>query len=80
MIRPKGIAVGNDGNIYVVESYYDHLLVYDGGGNFLLPIGGSGRHIGQFYLPAGAWSDDQGRIYVADMYNGRVIIFQYLGS
>lgn len=80
MIRPKGVTVGNDGNIYVVESYYDHLLVYDDSGNFLLPIGGSGKKLGQFYLPAGAWSDDQGRIYVADMYNGRVVIFQYLGS
>ncbi len=80
MTRPKGVAVGADGNIHIVESYYDHLLVYDEAGNFLLPIGGSGNNVGQFYLPAGAWSDDQGRIYVADMYNGRVIIFQYLGS
>lgn len=80
LTRPKGVAVGGDGNIHVVESYYDHLLVYDKAGKFLLPIGGTGNAVGQFYLPAGAWSDDQGRIYVADMYNGRVIIFQYLGS
>lgn len=80
MTRPKGVAVGVDGNLHIVESYYDHLLVYDEAGKFLLPIGGTGNNIGQFYLPAGAWSDDQGRIYVADMYNGRVIIFQYLGS
>ena len=80
LTRPKGVAIGTDGNIHVVESYYDHLLVYNEAGRFLLPIGGSGNGIGQFYLPAGAWSDDQGRIYVADMYNGRVIIFQYLGS
>ena len=80
LTRPKGVAIGSDGNIHVVESYYDHLLVYNEAGSFLLPIGGSGNGIGQFYLPAGAWSDDQGRIYVADMYNGRVIIFQYLGS
>ena len=80
LTRPKGVAVGIDGNIHVVESYYDHLLVFNEAGRFLLPIGGSGNAIGQFYLPAGAWSDDQGRIYIADMYNGRVIIFQYLGS
>lgn len=80
MIRPKGIAIGTDGNIHVVESYYDHLLVYNEAGQFLLPIAGTGKDIGQFYLPAGAWSDDLGRIYVADMYNGRVIIFQYLGG
>ncbi len=80
LTRPKGVAVGLDGHIHVVESYYDHLLVFSDTGSFLLPIGGSGNNIGQFYLPAGAWSDEQGRIYIADMYNARVIIFQYLGG
>jgi DNA-binding beta-propeller fold protein YncE len=80
LTRPKGVAVDEDGNVYVVESYYDHLLIFDRDARFLLPIGGSGSAIGQFYLPAGAWTDTQGRIYVADMYNGRVVLFQYLGS
>ncbi len=80
LTRPKGVAVDEDGNVYVVESYYDHLLIFDREARFLLPIGGSGSAIGQFYLPAGAWTDRQGRIYVADMYNGRVVLFQYLGS
>ncbi|MHB1590155.1 MAG: hypothetical protein ACYCTW_01270 [Sulfuricella sp.] len=31
-------------------------------------------------LAAGVWSDRQGRIYVADMFNGRVVIFQFLGG
>ena len=74
------MTVDGDGNVYVVESYYDHLLVFDRHGSFLLPIGGTGAGIGEFFLPAGAWSDDGGHIYVADMYNGRVIIFQYLGG
>lgn len=80
LTRPKGVTVDKDGNVYVVESYYDHLLVFSQEGEFLLPIGGSGAEIGQFYLPAGAWSDDRGRLFVADMYNGRVVIFQYLGG
>ncbi len=78
--RPKGVTVDSDGNVYVVESYYDHLLVFDRQGGFLLPIGGTGAGVGEFFLPAGAWSDGAGRIYVADMYNGRVMIFQYLGG
>jgi len=80
MVRPKGVAVDSDGNIYVVESYHDHLLIYDSDGRFLLPIGGNGANIGEFFLPAGAWSDDVDRIYVADMFNSRVIIFQFVGS
>ncbi|MGI9320861.1 MAG: 6-bladed beta-propeller [Thiogranum sp.] len=80
LTRPKGVTADNDGNVYVVESYYDHLLVFSQEGEFLLPIGGTGAGIGQFYLPAGVWSDDRGRLFVADMYNGRVVIFQYLGG
>ena len=79
LTRPKGVVVDHDDNVYVVESYYDHLLVFDANGNFLMPIGGTGAGIGQFFLPAGVWSDERGRVFVADMYNGRVIIFQYLG-
>jgi DNA-binding beta-propeller fold protein YncE len=78
LVRPKGVAVDGDGNIYVVESYYDHLLIYDEAGQFLLPIGGTGSEIGQFFLPSGAWSDADDRIFIADMFNGRVMIFRYV--
>jgi DNA-binding beta-propeller fold protein YncE len=80
LVRPKGISVDSEGNIYVVESYYDHLLVYNKHGEFLLPIGGTGQNIGQFYLPAGLWIDAKDRVFVADMFNGRITLFQYLGG
>lgn len=80
LTRPKGVAVDADDNIYIVESYYDHLLVFDQQGRFMLPIGGTGSAVGQFYLPSGVWNDDSGRIYVADMYNGRIMILQFLGG
>ena len=80
LTRPKGVAADNEGNIYVVESYYDYLLVYDNQGRFLLPIGGTGKQAGQFYLPAGVWVDSHDRVYVADMFNGRVVILQFLGG
>ncbi len=80
LVRPKGVAVDGDGNIYVVESYYDHLLVYDREGNFLLPIGGLGKDVGQFYLPSGVWTDARNRVFVADMFNGRVVVLQFLGG
>jgi DNA-binding beta-propeller fold protein YncE len=80
LTRPKGIAVDHDRNIYVVEGYYDHLLVFDKDGRFLLPIGGTGTAVGRFFLPAGAWTDKLGRVFIADMFNGRVVIFRYLGT
>jgi len=78
LVRPKGVAVDSDGNIYVVESYYDHLLVFNREGDFLMAIGGLGQGTGKFYLPAGAWVDSRNRVFVGDMFNGRVVVFQYL--
>ncbi len=80
LVRPKGVAVDSAGNIYVVESYYDRLLVFDKHGNFLMPIGGAGQTTGRFYLPAGVWVDSRDRVFVADMFNGRVVLFQFLGG
>ena len=80
LVRPKGVTTDTHGNVYVVESYYDHLLVFDREGQFLLPLGGTGSEPGQFFLPAGAWSDSEDRIFVADMFNGRVVIFRFRGS
>jgi DNA-binding beta-propeller fold protein YncE len=80
LVRPKGVGVDGEGNVYVVESLYDTLLVYSAEGEFLLPIGGSGTATGRFYLPAGVWVDARNRVYVADMFNGRVVLFQFLGG
>ncbi|QSX37708.1 6-bladed beta-propeller [Shewanella sedimentimangrovi] len=78
--RPKGVAFDGGGRIYVVESYFDHLLIFNQQGDFLLPIGGSGAEPGNFMLPSGVIVDGQNRVYVSDMLNGRVTVFQYLGT
>ena len=80
LVRPKGVAVDSEANIYVVESYHDSLLVFSGRGEFLLPIGGTGTATGRFYLPSGVWVDAKNRVFVADMFNGRVVLFQFLGG
>jgi DNA-binding beta-propeller fold protein YncE len=80
LVRPKGVAVDGEGNVYVVESFYDSLLVYSDGGEFLMPLGGTGTGTGRFYLPAGGWVDPRNRVFVADMFNGRVVVFQFLGG
>lgn len=80
LVRPKGVSVDSEGNVYVVESYYDSLLVYSSKGEFLLPIGGTGTATGRFYLPAGVWVDSKDRVHIADMFNGRIVMFQFLGG
>ena len=80
LVRPKGVGVDGEGNVYVVESYYDSLLVFSREGEFLMPIGGTGKSTGRFYLPAGVWVDARNRVHVADMFNGRIVLFQFLGG
>lgn len=80
LVRPKGVAVDNENHVYVIESYYDHLLVFNRNGEYLLPIGGTGQGTGRFFLPAGVWVDARNRVFVADMFNGRVMVFQFLGG
>ena len=80
LVRPKGVSVDADGNVYVIESYHDSLLVFSRKGEFLLPIGGTGKATGRFYLPAGVWVDGRNRVHIADMFNGRVVLFQFLGG
>lgn len=80
LVRPKGVAVDDEGNVYIIESYYDRLLVFNKRGEFLMPIGGMGNGVGNFYLPSGVWVDAHNRVFVADMFNGRVELFQFLGG
>jgi len=55
-------------------------LVYNNQGEFLLPVSGKGRAVEEFYLPSGVTADLNDRIYLADTFNGRVVILQYLGN
>ena len=79
-MRPKGVGVDSEGNVYVIESYYDSMLVYSNRSEFLLSIGGTGTATGRFYLPAGVWVDSKNRVFIADLFNGRVVMFQFLGG
>jgi DNA-binding beta-propeller fold protein YncE len=80
LVRPKGVAADDEGNVYVVESMHDTLLVFDPKGTLLMSLGGTGQDVGRFYLPAGVWIDSRNRVFVADMFNGRVAVFQFLGG
>ncbi len=77
--RPKGVAFDRDGNLYAIESYFDHLLVFNHDGDFLMPLGGSGSEPGNFFLPTGIAIGDN-FVYISDMLNSRISVFQYLGG
>jgi hypothetical protein len=43
-------------------------------------MGGTGKGTGEFYLPTGVWTDSNDQIYIADMFNGRITVLQFLGG
>ena len=79
--RPKGVAFSAEDKLaYVVESYFAHLLIFNQEGQFLLGIDGAGLPTGKLMLPAGVWLGSDGKVFVADMYNNRVVVFEYLAT
>lgn len=79
--RPKGVATDKYGHIYVVDALFHTVQVFDRTGRFLLNFGAHGGGYGEFWLPAGIFIDvETSRIYVADSYNKRVQVFNYVGD
>lgn len=75
--RPKGIAADSEGHLYLVDNAFQNIQVFDEEGNLLLIVGQGGGLKGEFYAPVGL-SCVQDKLYVADQFNGRVQMLQYL--
>ena len=89
--HPRGIAIGPEGNVYVVDSDNHRIEVFDTEGNFLRTWGsqcnlaeGIGcadpTGIGQFQEPWGIAVSEDGRVYVADTWNHRIQVFDAEGN
>ncbi len=68
------------GHLYVVDALFDNFQIFDPAGRFLLNVGSSGAGPGEFWLPAGIAINQKNQIFVADSYNRRVQVFQYVGN
>jgi uncharacterized protein (TIGR03663 family) len=71
-IKPAGLAVDQDGNLYVADSGNNRIQKFDRDGSFLAEVGGTGTANGQFSEPWGVAVDAQGNVYVADTWNHRI--------
>jgi tripartite motif-containing protein 71 len=69
------IALGPDGNLYVLDSFNHRVQVFSADGTFLRAWGEEGSAEGEFDAPAGITVDAQGRVYVAEGGNQRLQIF-----
>ena len=85
---PRGVAVGADGSIYVVDSRNARIQEYSSDGSFVRAIGTNGSGPGQLGLntaaggggPAGIAISPDGSIYVADTWNHRIVVYNADGS
>ncbi|MBX3396816.1 MAG: 6-bladed beta-propeller [Phycisphaerae bacterium] len=75
---PRDVAVDSDGHLYVLDSQFENVQIFEPDGRLLLAFGEEGDGPGQFSLPSGISIDSQDRIWVADTYNRRIQVFQYL--
>ncbi len=83
----KAAAVDSEGHIYTTDSRANRLSVFNQQGELLLSIGtayeskpGAPVGPGGFMNPNGISIDQNDTIYVADQFNGRFQVFQYLNE
>ena len=74
--RPKAIGVDDrTGRNYVVDYMRHTVTAYDKEGNYLFEFGGLGWSEGWFQHPIDLALDSKGRIFVADLFNQRIQVF-----
>ena len=73
-LDPKGVAVDEDGNIYVTDVESHRLSKFNSDGKLVKTVGGEGGRTGQFDNPTGiALSKDN--LFVCDSNNHRIQVF-----
>ncbi len=69
---PRALAIGLDGNLYVMDTGNKRVQAFTPGGDFVAQYGGAGIVEGRFDEPVGLGQDASGNWYVADTWNRRI--------
>ncbi|MCH7527852.1 MAG: SMP-30/gluconolactonase/LRE family protein, partial [Planctomycetes bacterium] len=79
--KPVGLTVHPDGRVFVADTHYHRVIVFDPDGNELTRFGEYGTGDGQFLLPTDVAIDADGFIYVSE-YNGndRITKWEEIGT
>ena len=73
--RPTNVAVDQDGNLFVSDTWNDRVQVFDADGNFIRTFGKAGDGPGYFARPKGIAIDGDGHVWIADSVQDRVQVF-----
>ncbi|MGD0417454.1 MAG: SMP-30/gluconolactonase/LRE family protein [Terriglobales bacterium] len=77
---PSNVAVDNDGNVYVVDSFNARIEIFDADGGFISMFGKLSDAPGFFERPKGIAIDSDGHIWVVDAAQDRVKVFDRDGQ
>ena len=77
---PQGIAVDEEGNVFVTDTLNDRVEIFDADGNFISTFGKAGDGPGNFARPKGIAIDGDGHIWVADEMQDRLQVFNREGQ
>jgi DNA-binding beta-propeller fold protein YncE len=76
-VNTRGVGVDGKNVLYIISSLTNNLWGFDSQGKKAFnPVGGSGQENGQLSIPNGLYIDGQGRIYIADSGNQRIMVYQ----
>jgi DNA-binding beta-propeller fold protein YncE len=77
---PQGVALDQDGNVYVTDTLNNRVEIFDADGNFISTFGKNGDGPGYFARPKGIAVDSDGHIWVADEVQDRLQVFNREGG
>jgi DNA-binding beta-propeller fold protein YncE len=79
LLMPSDVAIGSDGQTYVVDSGNHQVAVFDTSGTRVTSLGMMGDKDGQLLNPLGIGVSPNGDIWVADRGNERIVMFDDKG-
>lgn len=77
---PRDLAIGKDGQLYVVDGGNFRVQVFSRDGKFLRSFGALGKQFGQFARPKEVATDAAGNVYVVDAAFGNFQVFNAEGE
>ena len=79
--RPVGISVAPDGRVFVPDTHYHRIIIYDPEGNELQRFGSFGTGPGEFVYPTDIAFGPDGSLYIAEYgTNDRIQVFDQEGT